>query len=396
MKKILIKTVMKTWLAIVASCSLALAKDNSNFAAAGAGNLAFVEQKILNGQPVRVGFLGGSITQGAGTPKHGDCYYWLTKLRLAAYAKEHGSTLDTVLAAVGGTGTEYGAYRVGTQLLDKDLDLLVVEFAVNDLSNPAALDGMEGIVRQALSRNPRMAIVLFYTTTLSALQDFYDKGTVPPSVAAFHRVAQHYHLPEIEAGPAVQASLRDGTNTPKMFFSDTVHPTKIGHAFYADFLSEALIQALESTSSSAPVDPTPIPAVLGSGQMERAHLEPIVPLEKTGEWIGEKPGYYTYLGSWKAKTPGASLSFSVKGERIFLLCGKVTKLRVSGENMEEKVISSAGRPGGIPTLQLIHAGPQPVACRVTVTLEPDNQGNAEAELAGLAIISIPEIKGNSD
>jgi len=351
----------------------------------GAGNLAFVAQKIRSGQPVRVGFLGGSITQGAGVRNHGDCYYWQTRLRLIAFAKKTGSSLETLLAAVGGTGTEYGVYRVGVQLLDKDIDLLVVEFAVNDFKNPAALDGMEGIVRQALTRNPRMGIVLFHTTSLAALQTCYDNGLLPPSVAAFHRVALHYHLAEVHAGPRVQALLRDGQATPETFFTDKTHPTKEGHAFYARLLSDALITAL-SSAGPAPAAPPVLPPPLGSGLLARAGLQPLASVERKGTWTEEKPGYYTYLDSWKSAAPGASLSFDARGVRIALLCGRVTRLHVTAPGID-KIISHPGRPGGIPTLQSLYAGPQPFSGRITVTVEPDAKGAAEAELAGLAVVS---------
>ncbi|MDR1281239.1 MAG: SGNH/GDSL hydrolase family protein [Opitutaceae bacterium] len=368
---------------------------------AGAGNLAHVAQKIRSGQPVRVGFLGGSITQGAGVRNHADCYYWKTRLRLAAFAKNTGSTLETILAAVGGTNSHYGAYRVGVQLLDKDIDLLVVEFAVNDLGNRSALDGMEGIVQQALARNPRTGIVLFHTTSRAMVENFYDKDELPPSVAAFHRVARHYNLAEVHAGPKVRTLFRDGQSAPESFFPDKTHPSQEGHAFYAKLLSDALLDALVSANKVPPPPPpppvstpAPLPAPLGSGQLARARLLPIIPVEKKGEWTETKPGYYTYVGSWKSTTPGASLTFDASGESIALLCVKATRLRVTGPGFE-KTISYPGRPGGIPALQTLHAGPAPISGRVTVTLIPDDKGTTEADLAGIGVVPVPPFGGKS-
>lgn len=355
---------------------------------ADAGNLSHVARKISAGQAVRVGFIGGSITQGSGAKNHGDSYYWQTKLKLAAFAKERGAALDTLLAAVGGTGSDYGVYRVGVQLLDKDIDLLVVEFAVNDFKNPAALDGMEGIVRQALKRNPRMGVVLFHTASRAMIEDFYARGEWPPSVAAFHRVAQHYRLAEVHAGPKVLALFQGGQSAPEAFFPDKTHPSKEGHAFYAGLLSDALIAALSRDVAPAG-PPATLPAPLGSGRLERARLAPLTPLVRGGNWSEIPPGYYTYSGSWKSVEAGASLGFDVKDcESLALVCVKATRLRVSGPGFE-KILSVRGRPGGIPSLQTIHAGPGPLSGRITVAVEPDAQGNAEAELAGLAVITAP-------
>ena len=352
---------------------------------ASASNLAFVTHKILTGQPVRIGFIGGSITQGSGVKSHGDCYYWLTKLRLTAFAKETNSPVETLLAAVGGTGSDYGVYRIGRQLLDKDIDLLVIEFAVNDGGNPAALDGMEGLVRQTLERNPRTGIVIFDTTSKTMVADSYDQGKVPPSVEAFHRVALHYGLTEINAGPAVQAVLRDGKSRPELFFPDTVHPSKEGHAFYAGFLSDALIAALKA-ASSAPVTLTPLPPPLGSGRLSRARWQPIIAAEKTGDWTELKPNYYTSVGSWKTSAANSSISFDAAGERIVLLCVTGTRLHVTGPGID-KTITVRARPGGIPTQQLIYDDAKPFSGRLTVTVLADDKGRADAELAGLAVIS---------
>lgn len=352
-------------------------------------NLALLAQKIRAGETVRVGFLGGSITQGAGAKNHASCYYWKTKDRLTEFAKASGGVKpEFLLAAVGGTGTLYGAYRVGLQLLDKNIDLLVVEFAVNDFKNPEALDGMEGIVRQALARNPHMAIVFFYTTNKAMLEECYGKGEWPASVAAFHRVAQHYNLAEVHAGPKVQSLFREGRMTPDTFFSDGTHPTDEGHAFYAEVFSGALVGALEA-ADSVPSSVPSLPEPLGSGRMEYARLSPVVPVEKSADWSEEKPGYYTYLGSWKATSPGASMSFDVTGERIYLLCGKTSRLRISGAGIDEKTMTPRNRANGTPGLQLIYEGPSKISGRITVTVEPDDKGNVEAELAGIAAIEPP-------
>lgn len=348
-----------------------------------ARNLGYVAQKIRDGRTVSIGFLGGSITQGAGAKRHSDSYYWQTKARLAEFAGKSGATVESALAAVGGTGSDYGAHRVGMQLLDKNLDLLVVEFAVNDYQNPNAFDGMEGIVRQALAANPRMGVVLFYTANRRMIEDFYNKGELPPSIVAFHRIARHYNLAEVNAGPKVWQLFASNRSTPELFFPDKTHPSSEGHAFYSDILSGALITALQSAPApSEQVLPTP----LGSGRFERATLLPISPVAMTGEWVQEKPGYYTYFGLWKASAAGTSMTFEVSGERVVLLCGKLSRLHVTGPGID-KVLRTPGKRNGIPTFQLLFDDAErPVTGLITLTVEADIKGDAEAEIAGIAVI----------
>jgi lysophospholipase L1-like esterase len=353
-------------------------------------NISKLAQKIHNGETVRAGFLGGSITQGAGATNHGRSYYWLTRERLTKFIQSFsGSQPEFILAAVGGTGTTYGAYRAGVQLFEKGVDLLVIEFAVNDFKNPAALDGMEGIVRQALKSNPDMAVVLFHTTNLAMLEECYQKNDPPPSVVAFNKVAQHYSLAVVHSGPLVHALFKEGKSSPEAFFKDGTHPTDEGHAFYSKILSEALIAALEKKDFPAAVHSS-LPPPLGSGLFEHARLLPVVPLEKSDDWEEQKPAFYTYLGSWKTASEKATMSFIVRGAKIHLLCGKTSRLRVSSDELGEQVLAPRNRPGGIPTLQLLHDGFENREFRITVAVLPDEFGNVEAELAGVASIILPE------
>jgi sialidase-1 len=79
-----------------------------------------------------------------------------------------------------------------------------IEFCVNDFdtADKAPLRtrrSMEGIVRQIRRHNPQTAIVLFATVGDSHLP-FYERGELPPSVAAHDAIARHYDLPFVHGG----------------------------------------------------------------------------------------------------------------------------------------------------------------------------------------------------
>jgi hypothetical protein len=111
-------------------------------------------------------------------------------------------------------------------------------------------------------------------------------------------------------------------------------------------------------------------------------------VEKSGDWTENKPGYYTYSGSWKTTVPGSSISLDVKGGRIWLLCGKTSRLRIIGTDTNEKILTPGNRRNGTPSLLLIHEGGE-FSGRITVTVEPDASGNTRAELAGVAAVIVP-------
>ena len=98
--------------------------------------------KVRQGQAVNIAYLGGGITRAGG----GWCdqtFRWFQQQYPAVSATE-------IMAAIGGTGSDFGAYRVGAHILAHKPDLVFVEFAVNDQGKPARAiqESMEGIVRQ--------------------------------------------------------------------------------------------------------------------------------------------------------------------------------------------------------------------------------------------------------
>jgi lysophospholipase L1-like esterase len=95
--------------------------------------------------------LGGSITAQAG---------WRPKT-LAWFKKNFPSaTFSEINAAIGGTGSDLGVFRLQHDVLDHKPDLLFVEFAVNDGgTEPSRIQqAMEGIVRQTWKANPKTDI----------------------------------------------------------------------------------------------------------------------------------------------------------------------------------------------------------------------------------------------
>ena len=79
--------------------------------------------KLKSGKPVKIAYLGGSITAQDG---------W--RVQSLAYFKKMypGANAEQIHAAIGGTGSDLGVFRLEHDALDMKPDLLFVEFAVND------------------------------------------------------------------------------------------------------------------------------------------------------------------------------------------------------------------------------------------------------------------------
>ena len=117
-------------------------------------------KKARSGESVKMAFIGGSITQGAGaTPINAECYAFKTyKAFDEMFSSAHNT--EYVKAGVGGTPSEFGIVRFNRDILrggyfmngqtsddlEREPDIAVVEFAVNDEGDETMGKCFEGLV----------------------------------------------------------------------------------------------------------------------------------------------------------------------------------------------------------------------------------------------------------
>jgi hypothetical protein len=201
--------------------------------------------KVKAGKPLRVAFLGGSITR-AGNGYRDQLMSWLR-------SQYPTSQFEEIMAAVSGTGSDFGACRVQQHVIDHKPDLVFVEFAVNDNHMPMPLvrETMEGIVRQIWKANAKTDICFIYTMAKENLPDL-QKGVFPESVLTMEAIAAHYNIPGIHMGLAVVEEIAKGKlviqgkkeeSTVPIFSVDGVHPLpETGHKIYTQVLTKCLLQ----------------------------------------------------------------------------------------------------------------------------------------------------------
>ena len=199
---------------------------------------------------IKVAYLGGSITAQPG---------WRVK-SLAHFRESYPSVkFIEINAAIGGTGSDLGVFRLQQDVLSKQPDLLFVEFAVND--GGAAPDQiircMEGIVRQTWRANPSCDICFVYTL-VEGMAPTVAGGKFQRSASAMEKVADHYGIPTIHLGLEVSRLTKEGkllwkTPLPKTpeqkaalgdkiaFAADGVHPhVETGHQLYLEAITRSL------------------------------------------------------------------------------------------------------------------------------------------------------------
>jgi len=308
------------------------------------GGLPNVLAQLQAGREVHIGYLGGSITAQAG---------WRPKT--LAWFAEHfpQAQVSEINAAIGGTGSDLGVFRLQHDVLRHKPDLLFVEFAVNDGgASPEQIHRcMEGIVRQTWKHNPTTDICFVYTLTGNMLATLQD-GFYPRSATAMEDVAEHYGIPSIHMGVEVARLEKEGqlifqgpkpkTDEEKaalgdkiLFSPDGVHPyTDSGHQLYL----EAIVRSMREIRQQGKPGPHRLAEPWRADNWQAAQMVPLSRAQLSKGWRRLDPeadAMAKRFGNrlpeiWQADEPGESITFRVRGSVVKLYdllgpnCGQIT------------------------------------------------------------------------
>ncbi|MDB4669446.1 SGNH/GDSL hydrolase family protein [bacterium] len=309
---------------LAADPSAAIASDNPNLhIRAGLPNL---KQRLEVDKECHVAFLGGSITQNTGGH---------TKM-VPAWLKEKYPKVKFSLTNVGlgSTCSTSGAFRVESHIFGKeDVDLLIVEFAVNDdqdASHPAreCLRGMEGIIRQVHANHPKCDVVMVQYVNPGMLARL-QKGEVPTSIAAHEKVAKHHGVISVN----VAAEVADAANAKRYTWKDYggTHPGKFGYRV----ASNMIIAAIEGGLAKQDDKPRKLQAALDAGSYDQGGFVSLKEAKLSDKgWrlgrvgrellpLGGIRGQYESYQLLRGDKPGAELKLDFEGRTVgaFILAG---------------------------------------------------------------------------
>ena len=316
----------------------------------------FLKKANTPGAEIKIGYFGGSITVQNG---------WRVKT-LAHFQKAYpAAKFSEINAAIGGTGSDLGVFRLKQDVLDKKPDLMFVEFAVNDggASPQQIFQCMEGIVRQTWRALPECDICFVYTITESLAPAMLE-GKFQRSASAMEKVADHYGIPTIHMGMEVAKLAKEGklvwkaplpkTDDEKkalgdkfVFAPDSVHPhPETGHELYL----QAIVRSLEPIqTASKSIGAHPLPAPFVATNYENAKLLPITEATLSKGFTLLDPVKDDFGKRWanrmttihRGTQPGEVITFKFKGTRAAIYdlvgpdCGQVI---VTLDNQPPKVI----------------------------------------------------------
>ena len=305
--------------------------------------LGRVFQKLKAGEETAIAYFGGSITAAPGWRVK--TFKWFKETFPKAAVRE-------INAAIGGTGSDLGAFRCGQEVIAHKPDLVFVEFNINDGSptNDFRKATMEGIVRQLWNSPTKPEIVFVYTSSRNLNN---ARGSHPA-------VARHYHIPDIDLQPPLVAALKrsdlpkptekqlsdpkfDWKAVGQVFMGDSVHPNDLGHTIYADTIIAYLKTQIDASPAALPILPTP----LVTDEFGTGKLVPPSASKLAGDWevlpANEKGGLVSRYkhGTINARKPGDTLSLEFDGTAV----GLFLNVQKDGGKFEWTIDDGVDMPG---------------------------------------------------
>ena len=264
--------------------------------------LKAVFEKARRGEPVTVAAVGGSITAG-GRQTQDPANRYIQHVARWFEVNFPNSKITFVNAGVGGTNSFYGAMRLQRDVLEKNPDLVIVEWAVNNLPGKDFAESYEGVLRQLLHSPRNIAVIeLFFMHKDGENAQMWQEI-----------LGRHYGLPMVSFRDAWFPELTSGRTQWDDLYADVVHPKDAGHLLASQLLVKLLETSVAGKADSTQV--TKLPAPLISSSYENCVFsiyESLQPVANTG-W--ERSADQKF---WESGKAGDLIEFEFAGQSLFL------------------------------------------------------------------------------
>lgn len=266
------------------------------------------------GEELTLCFLGGSITQGSLSSKPQTCYaYLIYKWFSDKFPK---ASFKYVNAGIGGTTSQFGVARLTENVSPCRPDFCMLEFSVNDASNPYFCESFEAVVRRIMSSASKPAMIIMNNL-------FYDTGE--NAQEEHNRIGEAYDIPCISVRDALYPEIVSGRLVRTEVSPDGLHPNDAGHAILAELVINYLEKLYDRYIAAEKPEAAAAPVVTLEPVTKNAleHLHRTQNRSKAVECKGFKADHTRKKGiwdlfrnGWTASKKGDSISFSFAGSEL--------------------------------------------------------------------------------
>lgn len=228
--------------AVMSGCNNSATAQRDDLGSVSLGDFGRLRQRAMAGDRLSVVFFGGSLTWGANA----------SDPQLTSYRALVGQHMCESFpaarfrfwdAAIGGTGSRLGCFRLERDVLARQPDLVFLDFTVNDGMNETDADRLasyEALVRRMVQRGIAVVMVILPT------REHVDVEQLAELVRrkAHLKIAQAYNLPVVDAVAVTHRQLRRGAiDADEMWPWEPVHPGDTGYAVYAQAVRRTVMAA---------------------------------------------------------------------------------------------------------------------------------------------------------
>ncbi len=252
-----------------------------------------------------IAFLGGSITEGTDRATPGSFYVDIVGKSFKQHFSEQ--KVNIINAGWGGTGSEFGLFRLYDDVCAYEPDLVFVEFACNDIlkTDDDTVFYMENIVRNLINLPKIPCIVFIYTT-----DNKYNTKR-----AAHRKVAKNYSIPEIDIQSYIKALVSEEKISFDKIFGDNIHPNDSGYKIYADYIINCIFG---NTGKFFRLPKTNAP-LIGKYEIKNPRFVPAEKFDFSGK-PSVRPFVNRHLPRCFEMHKGEGVSFRFSGNTFGILC----------------------------------------------------------------------------
>lgn len=281
-----------------------------------------VMRKAQSGQRVTIAFIGGSITKGTMSKGSRDSSMnkKLTYVDYFVdwwYKKFPKADLRFINAGISATDSYLGVHRVQTDVLDKNPDLVLVEFAVNDQKTAYHKQAYENLIRKILSASSKPAVMLLFMAKLNGWSCQLQQA----------EIGKHYNLPMLSYANVMKDMISKGIYTMEELSGDAIHPSALGYAVVGEILVRYLDSIQEKSLGQVTSKKTPTKYVTSKKYSSAKVLTcKDIKIQKKGTFAASSKSNI-FKNNLTTSSGNGDLTFTVTGKNIGILYAKQTNGR---------------------------------------------------------------------
>lgn len=305
--------------------------------------LTNVRRKIESDSHLKIGFIGGSITQGCNPSLPENAYVE----RVTSWFKERfpNVQVERINAGIGATGSLIGVHRVERDIIRYQPDIVFVEFAANDVSPKKNTHlSYESLIRKLLLGLPSTSAIVEIFMTLQDGESAEEEEAT---------IAEYYKIPSVSYRKEIFRQIEAGTYKWEDIETDEVHPNDRGHGIISSLIQELVEEALKQEVPAGYCYKIPEKPLFSDRYIEGQLLEfkEATIIEESG-FLPSVESFRTINTGYDAQADAEKvyLKCEVEGKNVFLLYVRgIDQIRAKAKitvNEDKNIVLDTTYPNG--------------------------------------------------